>query len=138
MIAPRCLNCRKPLKKQTTSYLFQNPREYLPAGTRPGPLGHNYPVAERAAKPEGSREQVLPYSWTIYVSEANRPRTKAECQRFSNHPIVSVKRGYNPEKISSFGVWDGESYQRSYDHFCTNDCAGRFAQWAANAGVRRL
>lgn len=96
-------------------------------------------IPPRAAKPEGHREQEFEYSWILYVSEENRPRTKAECAKFSNHPVVSVRRGgigMGNERIGAFSVWDGESYQANYNYFCTIQCAAAFGRAMAKRGAR--
>lgn len=66
------------------------------------------------------------------------PRTKADCERISNQPVVSVKYhhpviGYDdsgepihgPRFVNYFSTWDGESYQDGY--FCNGEHARNFA-----------
>jgi hypothetical protein len=131
MSAPRCRKCGKPLTKKTVSYVFRKPVAYRAAGFEEVGGGMSRrPVSEQRAKPEGHREQDSDWSWSIYT--ANRPKTKAEAQRYSNHPITSVRRHYDNETIGSFNAWDGESYNRNYRHFCTNHCAALFGKIIAD------
>jgi hypothetical protein len=72
---------------------------------------------------------------TLYFdsSDPRRPRTLADCQRFTNSRVHRVN-GYLAGVVSSFTAWDGESYISP--HFCKNSCAERFGRRAAAMGVR--
>jgi hypothetical protein len=132
--APKCQFCGKQLAKRTSYYLFREPVPYRAAGFEEFAPGHRRPVYEQQEKPEGHRERESDTgSWLIYT--ANRPRTKAECQRYTNHPITSVRRHYDGETIGSFNTWDGESYERRFKFFCTVNCAAKFGQIMAEGEV---
>lgn len=125
MSAPRCRKCGKLLAKRTIPHYFRAPVPYRAAGFEEFAPGHQRPVQEQAERPEGHRE-FNGHSWEIYT--ANRPRTKAECQRFTNYPITSVSRHHDGETLTSFNAWDGESYERRFRFFCTVNCAAAFGQ----------
>src|SRR5262249_11503218 len=67
-----------------------------------------------------------------------RPKTRAEAQRLTNHEIVSVSRSTDKTYIHSVNVWDGETYGRDKRRslFCTDECARSFATAAHKAGYR--
>lgn len=65
--------------------------------------------------------------------------TKADCQRHSNHQVVSVSYrtpGAPPDggrrRVSHFTVWDGESYADEF--FCKGACAQLFGRLMARGG----
>lgn len=72
---------------------------------------------------------------TLYfdADAPNRPRTLADCQRFTNSRVHRIN-GYLSGVVSSFTAWDGESYISP--HFCKNGCAEAFGRKAARLGVR--
>lgn len=131
-MARRCINCGQRIPKKTHTVRIEPPVEYRAATTKIL-MGREMPdLNERAAKPEGHRD-VGEFSTTIYT--ANPPRTKADCQRFVNGEIVSVRRHWKDRTtIDEFSYWDGESYQDEFFH--NGRCAQRFAYRAARAGVR--
>lgn len=66
------------------------------------------------------------------------PRSKEDCQRLTNHKVVSVSyhedTPYMREKgfagtVERFSTWDGESY--TDDLFCKTACAEAFGRMAA-------
>lgn len=71
-------------------------------------------------------------SFSRYVYPDVWPMTKADCQKLTNQNVVSVKRHHSDDgRISSFGEWDGESYDDQF--FCSGPCA-RSMGYAACAG----
>lgn len=58
-------------------------------------------------------------------------RNKADCQRVSNLPVVSVSYNHDRTKITRFTVWDGESYWAEF--FCSGTCSHAFAVMAARS-----
>lgn len=110
---PYCPFCAKPLRKWTRM------------------------VALREPPKEGS-QNFRGSDWIIRLLEIPRdqwPKTKAECQRHSNQQVVSVK--YDRQRnITSFGEWDGESYDCAAGVFCTTGCAAAFGLAAYRAGYR--
>jgi hypothetical protein len=58
-----------------------------------------------------------------------RPATKAEAQRFTNHPIINVRYAGRDagRHVHTATAWDGESYISP--HFCKNVCAEQWARW---------
>lgn len=67
------------------------------------------------------------------------PKTQAECQKLTNHKVVSVRysavyddvsREVVGREMSSFNTWDGESYVD--EHFCNGNCCRRFAYMVAH------
>lgn len=75
------------------------------------------------------RDTHRPNNWTRYVYHHGTPLTsKADCQRHSNNPVVSVQ--YNDSNnVRSFSTWDGETYRDPY--FCSGKCAQQFAYMMA-------
>lgn len=76
-----------------------------------------------------------------YMSDADWPKSKADCQKLTNEEVVSVTYhqdyssddGYKrTDKIWRFGVWDRESYVDEF--FCNGDHARRFAYSCAREG----
>jgi hypothetical protein len=130
-VSRKCINCGRTIAKKTNTIRFDTPRAFRPAGHMSEVMGHKVGYQpERAEKPEGHREEDGFGGWTIYTS--NPPKTKAEAQRYSNHPIVSIRRW--KDAISQFSVWDGESYEDQFFH--SGKCATEFGYKAARAGVR--
>lgn len=79
---------------------------------------------------EGSL-QVPTTSYSRSVDAA--PKTRAECQTLTNGQVISVHKGYRPERpIRSFSEWDGESYRDRY--FCKDKCAISYAYSVAPMG----
>lgn len=55
------------------------------------------------------------------------PKTKAEAQRYTNHPIVHVKQNYKGGGIVRVSTWDGVSYGLwGENQFCTKECGFKF------------
>jgi hypothetical protein len=112
---PLCRYCGEPVKKRTKSIWF---RERRPNTT--------YGLFETE------------FSHTEVVDE--RPLNRAEAQRYSNFPIVSVSYERplssapddKPRRVASVTVWDGESYDDAY--FCKGACATAFAYLFAKLG----
>jgi hypothetical protein len=127
-----CINCGQRIPKKTQRVRIEPPVEYKAATTKML-MGRTMPdMPERLEKPEGHRE-VGQFTTTIYTD--NPPRKQADCQRFVNGEIVSVRRHFNDEGIiNQFSYWDGESYMDEYFH--NGACAKRFAYKAARRGVR--
>jgi len=68
------------------------------------------------------------------VRPPHRLTSKAECQRYTNHPIVSVRYSdYKGRHVTSFSAWDGESYEDPF--FCNGTCARDFAYLMARGGL---
>lgn len=111
MTGPSCIVCGRKIRKLTRSVRFERPW-----GT--------HAEGERAVLHGG-------YMVTLYMAE--RPRSRAEAQRYSNEAIISSKRGTDGT-LSEVGTWDGESYQDRY--FCTNNCAQKQGYAAAQHGHR--
>jgi hypothetical protein len=111
MTGPRCIVCGRRIAKNTRSLRFERPW-----GT--------HVEGERAVLHGG-------YMVTVYLAE--RPRTRAEAQRYTNEPIISSKRGVDGT-LSEVRTWDGESYRDPY--FCTNRCAQQQGYAAAQHGHR--
>jgi hypothetical protein len=127
-----CINCGKPIAKKTQSVRFDKPRPYR-AETYRVLGGRKYTdLPEQKEIVEGHRE--VSHSITVIYTN-NPPRTKAECQRFVNGEIVSVRRHFaDRDIIHEFGYWDGVSYVDKFFH--NGACAQEFAYKAAKAGVR--
>ena len=100
-MGPLCKVCGKPVPKQTRSLSF------TPAALN--------------GRQNGERGK-----HTIYLDEDQRPRSVEEAQRYSNQPILSVKR-YGTPTIHSMNTWDGESYVWG-GHFHAQGCAAQFGQ----------
>jgi hypothetical protein len=66
-------------------------------------------------------------SWYSRHAYADNIKSKADCQRLTNHKVVSVH--YWKEDVRRFGEWDGESYVDEY--FCNGAHARDFAYMAA-------
>lgn len=132
-----CINCGKAIAKRTNTVRFEEPRAgreayaqtVMIAGERRD-VGH-YPAV--AAKPEGHRD--VDERGDVIHYTANLPKTKQEAQRYSNFPILSVRRDHTGAFVRSISVWDGENYVDPY--FDTGRCAQEFAYWAARRGVRK-
>lgn len=98
--APVCLHCGKPLKKFTVPIWFE-PGEYRN-------LHHESATV-------------------VWLGDTPRPQTKAEAQRYSNLPVISVHKSYGG--ISYAGTWDGESYGIWGEGlFCTKECGFLFGR----------
>ena len=116
-VQPLCRYCGKAIRKRTITVRL-----------KPEPTGNEHPM-------EG-------FSRYIFVG-STYPRTKAECQRLTNHAISAVRR-YQPIKgvgldwdektgesyIEQFTEWDGESYNDEF--FCTGECAKNFGYMIAS------
>jgi len=66
--------------------------------------------------------------------DPGHPKTVEDCQRLTNHPIMSV-HGYSGSSdrewwpfIDWFSTWDGESYRDPF--FCTDACAAKYGRRA--------
>lgn len=129
----KCIVCGKPIRKRTNYLRFEEPREYRPRTTKVI-CGHEMTdQEERQAKPEGTREVSELGNVTLYT--ANKPRTKEDCQRFTNGTVLSVKRDWrNPEFIGEFSFWDGSSYMDEFFH--SGECAQKQGYAAARDGHR--
>lgn len=79
-------------------------------------------------------------STCFWVTEWEKaPKTREEAQRLTNKPIVSIRYGTSPKNtryVVNFSTWDGVSYNPSYGHFDSGECAKMFAYKLANRGVR--
>jgi hypothetical protein len=127
-----CINCGQRIPKKTQRVRIEPPVEYKAATTKMLMGREIQDMPERQEKPEGHREG-SEFSTTIYT--AYPPKTKADCQRFVNGEVVSVRRHWkDPATIHEFTYWDGESYQDPFFH--NGSCAEKFAYKAARAGVR--
>jgi hypothetical protein len=94
----KCINCGKPIAKKTHTVRIEPTRPYRPATTKML-MGREVPdMSEQQEKPEGHRE-VGEFSTTIYTD--NPPKTKADCQRFVNGEVVSVKRHWKRRRRST-------------------------------------
>jgi hypothetical protein len=127
-----CINCGEAIPKKTHGVRFEKPQEYRPATTKTM-MGREFPeFAERPSKPEGHRDVDSHGNSVIYTD--NPPKTKADCQRFVNGLIVSVKRHWKDRHtIHEFTYWDGETYLDPF--FDKGRCAQEFGYKAARAGV---
>lgn len=93
------------------------------------------PLCRYCGKPIGKRTKTImfgssdqePADHGWYATRREKPRTRAEAQRFVNHPIVSVRYlGEGEDRyVANASVWDGVSYKD--DYFCSNDHAQDFA-----------
>jgi hypothetical protein len=78
--------------------------------------------------------------WRYVAVGDNWPKTKADCQKLTNHTVVRV--GYTTlyddngepagKRLTEFGEWDGESYQNKY--FCNGEHAKEMGNAAAAKG----
>ncbi len=111
---PLCRYCGKPIKKRTHTVFFG--QGFLNGGERRGQYGFSDQIADK-------------------------PRTKADAQRHSNYPIVSMSWHYAytmgsdvgiRDYIDKVSVWDGISYEAEF--FCTGEHAQRFAHVCARDG----
>jgi hypothetical protein len=68
--------------------------------------------------------------YSRYIKTGTPPKTRVECQALTNLHVVSVSRSRGGKTISRFGEWDGESYEASWDYFCTSTCAAALGRAA--------
>jgi hypothetical protein len=129
----KCIVCGKPIRKRTNYVRFETPVTYRAATTKVL-MGREIPdLGERAEKPEGHRDVDILGNVIYYTS--NPPKTKAECQRFTNAAVLSVRRHWSdPDTIHEFSFWDGETYEDEFFH--SGDCAKKQGYAAARAGHR--
>jgi hypothetical protein len=73
-------------------------------------------------------------SHSFWVDADDAPRSKAECQRRTNHSVVSVRYWPNG-KVRRFSAWDGVSFKEG--PFCSDLCGRQFGLWAWTLGARR-
>lgn len=109
---PKCIVCGKTIPKKTNTV-------YL------------YPASEKQA--HGSYSQQSISCSTLHVAKEFWPRSIEQCKPFTNGRIVSVQY-HNDGTVSSFGVWDGESYQDKFFH--SQRCAMMQGYAAAEDGHR--
>lgn len=78
---------------------------------------------------------------SAYLIITEKLRSKADCQKHSNLPVVSVSYSYDtdanfertgPRHVTDFTTWDGESYVDEF--FCKGPCAHGYARMMAVAG----
>jgi hypothetical protein len=125
-----CIVCGKPIRKKTNYVRFEQPRPYR-ARTTKIVCGHEMEdLSEQEERPEGLRK--VDSSGNITIWTARPPKTKAECQRFTNHTVLSVKRG--DDAIREFSFWDGETYEDEF--FDNGRCAQRQGYASARHGDR--
>lgn len=107
MSHPECIVCGKKIAKRFHSISF------LPLqGNR-----QNYDRSEDGC--------------TIYLELDLRPTTKQECQRFTNHEILTISM--HLDHVFSFKWWEGE-YEDEF--FCSQKCARRQGYASAHHGER--
>lgn len=107
MSRPHCIVCGKQIRKRFESISF------LPV--------------------QGNRQNYDRKEGNIYLDHEHRPKTKEECQRFTNHAIISVSVDHTGERIFSFKWWEGE-YEDEF--FCSGKCAQKQGYASARAGHR--
>lgn len=69
---------------------------------------------------------------TIYLDKELRPISKEQCQRYTNHEILGVKRDGNG-RVYSFKWWEGEYEDEFFD---TGSCARKQGYASAREGHR--
>lgn len=104
------------------------------------------PLCRYCGKPIGKRTKTIMFGssdheatdhgW--YATRSEKPRTRAEAQRFANHPIVSVRYLGEGENrfIANASIWDGVSYKD--DFFCSNEHAQNFAYAVVRSPTNNL
>jgi hypothetical protein len=101
-IQPYCRMCGKAIKKRTGIVNLQHPESVT----------------------------LLHMGGEFWRHVAGNATTKAECQRYTNHKVVSISR--RPDgSIRSFSEWDGESYVDPF--FCNGSCCKDYAYMMAYA-----
>lgn len=128
----KCIVCGKSIRKRTNYIRFERPLAYRPRQTQIVMDREMERLAERAARPEGHR--IVDSHGNITFYTANPPKTKADCQRFTNHTVLAVKRSFDGQTISEFSFWDGETYEDEF--FDSGKCAQRQGYASARAGDR--
>lgn len=73
--------------------------------------------------------------WSRHIWVVRRPRSKAECEAFTDQQIVSLN--YHRGEVTRFGEWDGKSYWTASTPFCKPECALAFARMTYATGNRR-
>lgn len=106
----KCKNCGKPIKKLTRLIYLKNERTKYDV---PGML--------------------IGYS---YIGDAQLPQNVGDCRRFTNEQVVQVTYSRSNAGIDSFYTWDGKTYLPCFGYFCTNRCAGQFAQRCVEKGLQ--
>lgn len=99
MAGPKCIVCGKEIKKLMRGISF-------------------YPAADNRRQ-EGERSKD---GGTIYLDE--RPRNKAEAQKYTNHEIVRVRTDHLG-KVWNITWWEGE-YEDP--HFHSERCAAQYGR----------
>lgn len=112
----KCACCGKNVRKWTTTVYLEKERSKF----------HTSHTGSRYIYPD---ELGIPW-----------PKTLAECQKLSNQKVTSIERRvywkdtgprYEKERaefVRKFTEWDGETYLPRYTYFCSNTCAGTYAQ----------
>lgn len=109
MSRPHCIVCGKQIKKRFQSISF------FPAGLNGR---ENYERADHGR--------------TIYLDPDLRPATKEQCQRYTNHEVLTVSMDHTGH-VHSFKWWEGD-YED--DFFCTGTCARKQGYASARNGDR--
>lgn len=107
MSRPHCIVCGKQIKKRFQSISF------MPAAAN-------------------GRENYDREGSTMYLEVELRPKTKQECQRFTNHQVLTVNMDHT-DHVHSFKWWEGE-YEDEF--FCTGTCARKQGYASARHGER--
>jgi hypothetical protein len=132
-LSKNCIVCGKPIRKKTNYVRFDKPRPYRAATTKIIMDREVEDMSEQEERPEGLRMVDSLGNITLYT--ANPPKTKAECQRFTNGTVLAVKRHWNErDVISEFSFWDGETYEDEF--FDNGRCAQRQGYASARHGDR--
>jgi hypothetical protein len=129
-LSRNCIVCGKPIRKKTNYVRFEKPRPYR-ARTTKIICGHEMEdLSEQEERPEGLRR--VDDFGNVVIWTNNPPKTKDDCQRFTNSTVLSVKR--DGEVIREFSFWDGETYQDEF--FDNGRCAERQGYASARKGDR--
>lgn len=83
------------------------------------------PIKKRTRSHTFGHAKAERLSWCTQHTE--RPTTREEVQRLTNHQVVSIRKhnGF----VYSASTWDGESYMDRF--FCTDTCGRAFGAMAA-------
>lgn len=108
MSRPHCIVCGRQIKKK---------------------FGHiSFMPATANGRENGDRSD-----GNIYLDPELRPRNKAECQRYTNHDILTVTMDHTGQYVHSFKWWEGEYEDEFFD---TGACARKQGYASARHGER--
>jgi hypothetical protein len=131
---PLCRCCGNPIAKQTDSKAVRDPRGGNAANAIAGPL---YSKADCQRLVNGTVVSVSyhPDSSSIYgPADPSLPPVPVKLAHGPSYETERHRQPDQPRLVSSFTVWDGESYVDEF--FCNGKCATRFAYVMARAGYR--